>query len=425
MRRLLTALLLAAGALSVPQASALPTPGFASPNVEFLANVPLHADTAGAHLRDGWLYVTSSHELTIYDVSTPELPVLTSTLPLPQMPYFSEEDVDTNGKVLLIGTVGSLFVFDVTDKLLPKLTSTLSGADEHTVTCVLDCTWAYGSYGAIVDLRNPAAPKLVGDWTTAAKGGPGSQHDVTEVAPGLVMTSTEAMWLLDARRDPAHPKVVARGDNKDGRFIHASGWPRAMKDRWLLVGGETAPTAGDGTVCSEPDGGAFMTYDTRGWARSRTLTRVDSYRPPASKVTDGGAAYETFCSHWFTTRPGWKDGGQLAVGWYEHGTRLLQVSSAGRIKEQGYYTPVGTSSSAAYWASKDILYILDYNRGLDVLRIHNKAVRSPIARGATGLLPTSKPLHSKLMLPGMVKGDTWRCGNPVAPLAVTPGGRAL
>ena len=103
MRRLLLVLLLTAGALTLP-ARALPTPGFASPNVEFLANVPLHADTAGAKLLGGWLYVTSSHELSIYDVRNPELPVLTSTVPVPQTPYFSEEDVDTNGKVLLIGT---------------------------------------------------------------------------------------------------------------------------------------------------------------------------------------------------------------------------------------------------------------------------------------------------------------------------------
>ncbi len=412
MRRLLLVLLLTAGALTLP-ARALPTPGFASPNVEFLANVPLHADTAGAKLLGGWLYVTSSHELSIYDVRNPELPVLTSTVPVPQTPYFSEEDVDTNGKVLLIGTVGSLFVFDVSDKRLPKLVGTLADGDEHTVTCVLDCTWAYGSYGEIVDLRDPTKPRLAGNWTTAAKGGPGAQHDVTEVAPGLVMTSTEKMWLLDARRTPAKPTVVARGDNKDARFIHGNLWPRAMKDRFLLVGGETAPTAGDGSVCSEPGSGAFMTYDTRGWARSGKLTRVDSYRPAASSVPAGGAAYETFCSHWFTTRPGWKDGGQLAVGWYEHGTRLLQVAPTGKIRETGYYTPVGTSSSAAYWATKDILYVLDYNRGLDVLRIHDGPVPSPIAAGAPGRLPTQPPVHTRLMLPGMLHGEKWRCGNPL------------
>jgi len=412
MRRLLLALLLSAGVLGVP-AQALPTPGFASPNIEFVANVPLHADTAGAHLLDGWLYITSSHELSIYDAHNPELPVLTSTIALPQTPYFAEEDVDTNGKVLLIGTLGSLFVFDVSDKRVPKLLSTLSGGDEHTITCVLNCTWAYGSYGEIVDLRDPAHPLLAGDWTTAGKGGPGQQHDVTEVAPGVIMTSTEKLWLLDARKDPAHPKVVASGDNKDGRFIHANLWPRAMKDKFLLVGGETAPEGGDGSACAAPDGGAFMTYDARAWARTGRLSRLDSYRAPATKVPEGGAAYELYCSHWFTPRPGWKDGGQLAVGWYEHGTRLLTVAPTGKIKEFGYYTPVSTASSAAYWVTKDIVYILDYTRGLDIVKVHDKPVKSPVREGATGLLPTQQPAHVPLMRPAMLHGDRWRCGNPL------------
>jgi hypothetical protein len=159
-RRTLLALLIALTALVAPlPGNAAPVPGFASDNIEWLGNVPLHADTAGAHLLGGYLYVTSSHELSIYDARTPESPVLLSTLPIPQQPYFAEEDVDTNGKVLLIGTLGSLLVFDVRDKSHPTLTGVLQGGDEHTITCVLDCTWGYGSYGEIVDLRDPAAPK--------------------------------------------------------------------------------------------------------------------------------------------------------------------------------------------------------------------------------------------------------------------------
>ena len=415
MRRLLVAVVLCAGVLGVPHAQALPAPGFASSNVEFLANVPLHADTAGARLLDGYLYLTSSHELTIYDARTPESPVLLSTFPLPQTPYFAEEDVDTNGRVLLIGTVGKLFVFDVRDKSRPMLAGTLDGGDEHTISCVLDCSYGYGSYGEIVDLRNPAVPKRVGDWTKAAPAGPGTQHDVTEVAPGIVMTSTVHMWLLDARRDPAHPTVIARGQNSDSRFIHANLWPRRMKDKLLLVGGETSG-AGTGTSCSNPASGAFMTYDATRWAATRTFTRLDSYRPPAGAAPAGGATYETFCSHWFSTRPGWRDGGDVAVGWYEHGTRFLSVSTAGKIKETGWFLPAATTASAAYWRTRDIVYVLDYQRGLDVLRIHDRPVTSPIARGATGLLPDRLPAHPLLRLPGMhgsVAGDRWRCGNPL------------
>ena len=410
MRRLVLTLLLALAAVVAPTpGSALPTPGFASDNIEWLGQVPLHADTAGAHLRDGYMYVTSSHELTIYDIRKPESPAIVSTLPIPQQPYFAEEDVDTNGKILLIGTLSQLVVVDVRDKARPAVLSTLSGADEHTVTCVLDCTWAYGSYGSIIDLRDPAKPRIAGDWKKALPGGPGQQHDVTEVSPGMVVTSTETVWVLDARSNPAKPKVVATGTTPDKRYVHANLWPRQGKDRLLLVGGETSET-GTGAACSDPKAGAFMTWDTAGWQTSKKLTLLDSYRPKAVPAPDGGAvAYETYCSHWFTTRPGWKDGGEVAVGWYEHGTRLLQVAKTGKISEIGYFVPAATTSSAAYWVSKDVLYVLDYQRGLDILRVHDGKAPRPIGRGAKGLLPTETPAVVRTLLPGAFDGDKWRC----------------
>lgn len=411
MRRLLVAVLLVAAALAVPgAASALPTPGFASDNIEWLGNVPLHADTAGARIHGRYLYVTSSHELTIYDIANPVSPRPLSTLPIPQQPYFAQEDVDTNGKVLLIGTLQSLLVIDVRDKSRPMLTGVLPGGNSHTVTCVLDCTWSYASYGQIVDLRDPAKPKVAGNWKSAAPGGPGVQHDVTEVSPGIVVTSSQTLWVLDARRNPARPRLLATGKTSDGRFVHANLWPRGGKDRLLLVGGETAQP-GLGTACSDPAAGAFMTWDTRGWATSHKLTLLDSYRPAVRTPTTGGAlAYESFCSHWFTPRPGWRDGGQVAVGWYEHGTRLLQVSSAGKITEIGYFVPVATTASAAYWVSRDLVYVLDYQRGLDILRVHDGKAPAALARGAKGLRPDQAPARLRTMLPGSVMGDQWRCG---------------
>jgi hypothetical protein len=110
---------------------------------------------------------------------------------------------------------------------------------------VLDCTWAYGSAGVIVDLRDPTAPKVAGDWKKAVAGGVGSRHDVTEVAPGMVLTSSKTIALLDANADPANPKLVTTTTTDDGRFIHANLWPRRMQDRLLLVGGETATTPCD------------------------------------------------------------------------------------------------------------------------------------------------------------------------------------
>ena len=60
------------------------------------------------------------------------------------------------------------------------------------------------------------------------------------------------------------------------------------------------------------------------------------------------------------------------MGWYEHGTRFLRVSSKGKISEVGYFLPAGGSTSAAYWVGRNIVYAVDYNRGLDILRFTGK-----------------------------------------------------
>lgn len=379
-------------ALSVaPVAHSTPVPpGFASPNVEWLANVPLHADTAGARIVGHYLYASDSRQITIYDISNPELPVPVSETPLPEVPYFAQEDLETNGKLLVIGqgtdtgnVTGLLWVFDVTDKALPRLVSTLKGASSHTVSCVLDCRYVYASNGTVVDLREPATPKIVGDWHKAV--GITYAHDVTEVAPGLVVSSSNPVVFMDVRRDPAHPKVLARGKPGDSRFVHANLWPNAGRDRFLLVGGETA-----GTACSAKDAGAFMTWDTKDWQRTGKFTLVDSYRAPDGLPNDGAFPVETYCTHWFTTRPGYRDGGIVAEGWYEHGTRFLNVSRTGKISEIGWFIPAGTTASAAYWVNKDVLYLLDYNRGLDIVKFHDKPGTFP-ARPGRGLRPDVAP----------------------------------
>ena len=355
-------------ALAFPASSSgEPGPGyFASDNVEWVTSLPIHADGVGARIVGKYMYLTTERDLTIYDISDPEAPVRTGQLAFvpPQEFYFPEEDVDTNGKILLSGSSGTLNVIDVKDKANPEVIGSVQGADEHTISCVLDCKYAYGSEGVIVDLRKPTAPKIVGDWSKiTGEGG----HDVTEVAPGLVVTSTQPMFLLDARKNPAKPKVLASGRNNDGRFIHGNLWPHRMKDRFLLVGGETS-----GPSCDAGSSGSFMTWDTRKWKKTRSFKMIDDFRVTNGLPTDGNAPVNLYCAHWFTTHPAYRNGGLVSIGWYEHGTRFLDVSPEGKIKEVGYFLPVGGSTSAAYWVSKDIVYSVDYNRGLDIIRFTGK-----------------------------------------------------
>ena len=399
-RRLLAMLAFALFCSGLPGATAGPvTPGFASSNVEWLTNIPLQVDGAGARILGKHLYASDSRAITIYDISNPELPVPLSVTPLPEVPYYAQEDLETNGRILLLGQgrdafnpTDLLWVFDVSNKSLPRLLTTIRGAASHTLSCVLDCRYLYNSNGMIVDLREPATPKVVGNWSTGVKFMERA-HDVTEVSPGLVVTSSNPILLLDARKNPVKPKVLAKGTAGDGRFMHANLWPNKGSDRWLLVGGET----GQGG-CEDEDAGAFMTWDTKDWQRNRTFRMVDEYRPPDSLPHEGGFPISTYCTHWFTTRPGYRNGGMVAIGWYEHGTRFLNVTGKGKIEERGWFIPAGTSSSAAYWVTKDVLYLIDYNRGLDIVKFHARPGRLKVATPAKGgLLPTQAPFFRRPM----------------------------
>ena len=369
MRKLVAAVAAVLMLAAAPVAQAVSVDGvgpgyFASDNIEYVGYVPLENDTAGARVVGKYLYITNSRSLTIYDLTDPVSPVRMGTVIVGDEPYFAEEDVDTNGSILLWGSLGTLKVIDVEDKSNPKVIAELDGADEHTISCVLDCTWAYGSEGVIVDLRDPTKPKIAGNW---AKGSPasGGGHDVTEVAPGMVLTSTQPMMLLDARKDPAHPKLLALGSNKDARFMHSNLWPNEMRDKFFLAGGESS-----GPSCDETDG-AFMTWDTRNWKKTKTFSMIDEYRVKNGLPTDGDAPANLYCMHWFDVNPTYRNGGLVTVAWYEHGTRLLNVTSSGKIEEAGYFIPFGGSTSAAYWVTKDIIYTADYNRGIDIIRVKN------------------------------------------------------
>jgi hypothetical protein len=332
----------------------------------------VNTDAAGGHLLGHYFYVNSSQDLEIYDVSDPANPQRVGILPLPETVQFPQEDVDTNGRILVVGggataalAGGTLYVIDVEDKTNPQIIGQLAGAAQHTLSCVLDCSYVYGSSGEIVDIRHPADPKIVGDW---AKNGPAkSFHDVTEVKPGIIVTSTQPMEMLDARQDPVHPKLLAVGASKDNRFIHANLWPNNGTAKFLLVGGETEGN------CSDKGSGAFMTWDMSHWRRTHSFTMVDQFHEGNGLPTDGQSPDNTYCAHWIRPNETYDNGGLVAMAWYEHGTRFFNVSHSGQIKEVGYFLPFGTTeASSPYWITKRILYVVDYNRGIDIIKYTGK-----------------------------------------------------
>lgn len=345
-----------------------PGPGYLdkTANVEFVANVPLDADTAGGRLLGKTFYVLTAKGLTIYDVSNPVLPLPLGFLPLPHTPNQEREDVDTNGKILVAGQslLGILYVVDVSNPRTPMLLSTLNGAAGHTNTCVLSCKWVYSSEGTIVDLRDPKNPKVAGDWRDPA--GARGSHDWTEVKPGFLVGSSTPVVYLDARKDPAEPKRIATAGVPQNRYVHGNVWPRGGKDRWLLVGSES------GYGCGSPEDGSIMVYDTASHAKTKRFRYVGDFWLEKGLPTEGRAEVNELCGHWFQPHPSFSNGGVVAMAWYGFGTRFLEIGKTGKVTELGWFMGGGQASSV-YWITSDVLYSLDYVRGIDIIKFNRNA----------------------------------------------------
>ncbi len=384
---LIASVWLAAAPGSVASAQT-PTPGgIVLGPVEYVTYIPFDNTTStGVSIQGKYMYLTSWKEISIYDISDPENPVRTDSLPVGFM--FENEDVEItpDANYLFFSETlpdEDLHVYDIEDKTNIQLVTTLADAGDHTMSCILKCKWGYGSEGTIIDLRDPTNPKMVAaagsDKSWHAKTGlQGGAHDVTEVKDGYIIVSTLSgpLMYVDAR-DPLNPKVLALGEKPvDNYLFHSGEWPNQGEDRWLLMQGED----NFNPRCNPEANGPFLVYDTQGWEKTKTFTVSDHYAVQNGTYTDGNPpANGLGCSaHWFESHPTFDNGGIVAMGYYEHGTRFFNVTSKGKIQEAGVFVPYGGSTSAAYWASRDpkndLVYAVDYTRGIDVLRYVGKQI---------------------------------------------------
>ncbi|HEX8105004.1 MAG TPA: hypothetical protein VF533_20450 [Solirubrobacteraceae bacterium] len=379
-----------------------------SDNVEYLTSFkPATGLTAGARIIGKYLYVTSAKDLEIFDISKPETPQLVGNITANIQ--FENEEVPTNGKLLGISsdlvntgaecltsppsgvnTVvggGCLRLYDVRKPDAVKELPSVIGAGDHTSTCVLDCSYFYGSRGTITDARAALEPggkavKLKENWKEALRkqgfkfaaedGAEVSCHNVNEVRPGILITACQPFTVLSVLPEDGgsitNPKILATGatPQEPARFIHSARWPNKGTDRFALIGGETnfQPQCG-------PTNGAFMTFDASSVAQDGTFRLIDEIRPINGAYLDSNPPAQVLgCSvHWFEEHPTFRDGGLVALAEYENGTRFLQIQPDGKIKEQGFFIPLGGSTSAPHWVpGTDIVYAIDYERGIDVLR---------------------------------------------------------
>jgi hypothetical protein len=419
--RILRAIPLALALALAAAAPAAAQDAVMSDNVDYLGSIKQDVGlTTGAKVIGVRMFVTSGKNISIYDISDPAKPV--SLGGMTTNVAWENEEVPTNGKVLAVASdfysvgvpecvaagaaTGCVQLFDVRDPASIKQVGVVPIAN-HTAECVLDCQYLYGRAGTIIDARgvlDGQPPTVAGNWIDelAAQGvNEESCHHIREIRPGVLLTACQPFAAISVNAEdggsPEHPKVLYTGEA--AKFVHSARWPRSGSDKFLLIGGEE-----NFTGRCERNNSEFSTYDA-----SRVLSgRSTQFEGPVDQVPPAGngvyadgkpVAGALGCSvHWFQEHASFRNGGLVAISEYEGGVRFLQVSKTGEITEQGYFLSLGSSSSSPKWAGKDdVLYSIDYQRGIDILRwkgehyVPGRSDPPGRVRGTNGVTPIPAP----------------------------------
>lgn len=347
----------------------------------------------------------------------------------------AQEDPSTDGRVVLVDGIAldgsqGLHVVDITDPTTPTIAGSI-GATDHTWTCVTDvatgngCAYAYGRTDNIIDLTDPTTPTELGEGWKSQLGDTNYTHDLTEIRPGLVMSAGAKPVLMDTT-DPANPVELVRVDESDHAPVgppmrtfsslgyHSVEWAQAGQDDFLLMGTEIAPgNSNAGSDCNGPDS-VIETWDARevreaiaaydvlvadGTTREAAADQIfgtdrdavnfrllDQYMAAGQGIfLDGAApAHALYCAHWMEPERDFADGGRVVAGYYNRGARFLDVAPfgttdeggndlGGQMTEIGWFVGADAYTGSAQWITDEVVYVMDYARGMDVIRITDEA----------------------------------------------------
>ena len=403
--------------------------GFTSPNVHYVASIPTGAGVSARVVTvkgQRRLYVSSAHSLVIYDITNPAVPV-----PLGALTLYNWENEDIavskDGGTAILTEFESQFymhVVDTSNPATPHLVGSLIGDGSHTVECAdVHCDYLFASNGKTYDIRDhggtpltartPTALPKAQWWSTQVDAG--TAHNLHQDAAGYWIADETPLVMFKETPDALHltkvdlgqqtlntayqhnnvrpaadeyvprSEAVIEHDNRNNAHRHS-----AVKNPYkgissvnstdlrpgelLMTETETNfnPSCAGGT-----DGtGSFSTWSMVNFDKGVPMHQLHVLTPVHGNYANGDPAINALgCSgHWFTVRedqPGRYAGHFLvAAGWYEHGTRFLSVDQkTGAISQVGYFQPVRGSASAAYWIDNtNYVYVVDYQRGIDILQ---------------------------------------------------------
>ena len=235
------------------------------------------------------------------------------------------------------------------------------------------------------------------------------------------MLSVGSTVILMDTTDPAAP-VRLTSITQPSRFpslgYHSAEWADGGADPYLVLGTEIAPSGATNTAGSDCEGESSV-IET--WDASKVVEGLALYRAGASAedaftgrgfskldAFDAGGrgvflqgmapAHVLYCAHWMEQHPDFAAGGLVAVSYYDRGTRFIRVADGGEMTELGWIVPADGYSGSVQWASDDIAYIMDYRRGMEVVRFTDTPATSVVGAAPDRIAPGSQhrggsPVH--------------------------------
>ena len=221
----------------------------------------------------------------------------------------------------------------------------------------------------MIDLRDPARPRLAGRFAAREAAGAAGTHDVQVDGSGLAWVAGGNGTAAYDVSNPVRPRLVKRTNRRGSGpplndLIHHNSL-RLRRDVVAIT--EEA----FGLGCR--GAGTLQTWRISG---RRRMTPLDSFGVERDRSS-------TFlCSaHYFDARDG-----LIAQGFYEQGVRLIDARRPGRLRQVGYYVSRPGLFWGALFAPTDptgsTVYALDHSRGIDVLALDRTALR-PVRRSGS------------------------------------------
>jgi hypothetical protein len=424
LRALLLAAAVAVPLTSAPSHAAPPPAGAISKGVTFLANLPELRTAISLNFIGSTMFASTVTGIFSYDVSDPANPKRLGALP---QYIWENEDVDVDAKRHLLFLsrdprgftspastafpYGAVQVIDVSNPtLMTQLSMTLLPSG-HTTTCVDSCryTWTAGPATAAtqpkdwggrpiyaLDMRDPKNPKQCPHAIAADlnDGKTDYTHDVQVDRNGVAWVSgsgaVKGYWVTGTHLNAKTGKrqkatgcdpVPYAGGGTDlgtlkgrGGVMHNSYHPSYLKNVVIA----TEEVTGTSNCNSAGHLAAYDISNTYGGAGFRSTPAKKFRMKLIGTWTPEKQAGASACdsAHYFTDR----GDGLLSAAFYTQGTRFLDVRDPRHIKQVGFYRPTDADTWASYWRPGGYVFVADFTRGVDVLKVGavaNTAVTAP------------------------------------------------